>query len=104
DPTRVYAKVEVGYGKAPIELVAERGAVRTIREQTPLLQRVAAPTSVTLPVRERQPLGSIQIYVGNRLVASTNLVARAAASKPGLVARVAWYTKRTAHHVWELVT
>lgn len=104
DPTRVYAKVDVGYGKAPIELVAERGAVRTIRERTPLVERVVAPTSVELPVRERQPLGSIQVYSGNRLVASANLVARAAASRPGLAGRVAWYTKRTVHHLWDLVT
>jgi D-alanyl-D-alanine carboxypeptidase (penicillin-binding protein 5/6) len=104
DPGRVYARAKVGYGKSPIELVAQHGAVRTIRERTPLVERVVAPTSVTLPVSEGQPLGSIQVYAGNRLVASTNLVARAGASKPGVVGRVVWYTKRTAHHLWELVT
>jgi D-alanyl-D-alanine carboxypeptidase (penicillin-binding protein 5/6) len=104
DPARVYATVEVGYGRSPIQLVARHGSVCTIREQTPLLERVVAPTSVTLPVADRQPLGSIQVLAGNRLVASANLVARSGASKPGVGGRIVWYTKRTAHHLWELVT
>lgn len=104
DSTRIYGKVEIGYGKAPIELVAARDAVTTIRERTPLVERVVVPTSVTLPVRERQPIGSIQVYAGDRLVASTNLVARKAAAKPGIVGRVVWYTKRTVHHLWDFVS
>ena len=102
--TRVYAAVESGYGRSPIELVAQRGAVRTVPAGTPLTERVVAPTAVQLPVRDRQPLGSIQVFAGNRLVASTNLVARAGVSRPGLGGRIVWYTKRTAHHLWELVT
>jgi serine-type D-Ala-D-Ala carboxypeptidase (penicillin-binding protein 5/6) len=104
DSTRIYGKVEVGYDKAPIELVAARGAVTTIRERTPLVERVVVPTSVTLPVRERQAIGSIQVYAGDRLVASTKLVARKAAAKPGIVGRVVWYAKRTMHHLWDFVS
>jgi D-alanyl-D-alanine carboxypeptidase len=103
-PARVYAKVELGYGRSPIELVAAHGVVRTFREETPLVERVVAPTSVTLPVAAGQPLGSIQVYAGTRLVASSKLVARTGASKPGLGGRIVWYTKRTAHHFWELVS
>jgi D-alanyl-D-alanine carboxypeptidase (penicillin-binding protein 5/6) len=104
DPARAYAEVATGYGRPAVSLVAQRPAVRTVRERMPLVERVVAPTSVTLPVAARQPLGSIQVYAGNRLVASSNLVAATAVSKPGLGARLVWYTKRTAHHLWELVT
>jgi serine-type D-Ala-D-Ala carboxypeptidase (penicillin-binding protein 5/6) len=103
DPGRVYATVDVGYGRRPVELVPARGAVRTIPEGTPLTERVVAPTAVDLPVGERQALGTIQIFAGTRLVASANLVALHGASRPGLAGRVFWYTKRTAHHLWELV-
>ena len=104
DPARVYAKADVGYGRSPVELVAERGLVRTIREGTPLVERVVAPTSVRLPVAEGEPLGSVQVYAGSRLVASAELVALTGAARPGVAGRIVWYTKRTAHHLWELVT
>jgi D-alanyl-D-alanine carboxypeptidase (penicillin-binding protein 5/6) len=104
DPARVYATVGVGYGKAPLGLIAKNGAVSVVREQMPLVERVVAPSSVKLPVREGQPLGSVQVYAGNRLVASSNLVAGSDVRKPGLGGRVVWYTKRTAHHLWGLVS
>jgi D-alanyl-D-alanine carboxypeptidase (penicillin-binding protein 5/6) len=100
---RVYGEVATGYGRPAVELVPERRAVRTVREATPLVERVIARTSVTLPVRQGQRLGSVEIYAGNRLVAASNLVAASTVSKPGLAGRVAWYTKRTVHHLWGLV-
>ena len=78
--------------------------MRTIPEGTPLVVRVAAPTTVPLPVRERQALGSITVVAGDRVVASTKLVAASAVSKPGLGAKLVWYTERTAHHLWGLVS
>jgi hypothetical protein len=101
---RVYAEVIVGYGRPGVELVAQHASVRTVREGTPLLERVVAPTSVALPVEERQPLGSVQVYAGNRLVASASLVAASAVSEPGLRGKAVWYAKRTAHNIWGLVT
>jgi D-alanyl-D-alanine carboxypeptidase len=104
DRGRVYGEVATGYGRPAVELVPQRAAVETVREATPLIERIVAPTSVTLPVREGQPLGSVEVYAGNRLVAATNLVAASSVSKPGLVGRVSWYTKRTVHHLWGFVT
>jgi D-alanyl-D-alanine carboxypeptidase (penicillin-binding protein 5/6) len=104
DPGRVYAEAATGYGKPDLALVARHGALRTIRENTPLIERVVAPTSVALPVEAGEPLGSIQIFAGNRLVATANLVASWSVPEPGVGAKLVWYTKRTAHHVWELVT
>ena len=78
--------------------------MRTIPEGTPLVVRVAAPTTVPLPVREGQALGAIAVYAGDRVVASTKLVAASTVSKPGLGGKLVWYTKRTAHHLWGLVS
>ncbi len=104
DSGKAYAKASTGYGRPDVELVARRAAVRTIPEATPLVVRVAAPTTVPLPVREGQALGSITVFAGDRVVASTKLVAASAVSKPGLGAKLVWYTKRTAHHLWGLVS
>jgi D-alanyl-D-alanine carboxypeptidase (penicillin-binding protein 5/6) len=101
---RVYARAATGYGRPDVELVAARGAVRTIREGTPLVERIVAPTAVQLPVRARQRLGSITVEADGHVVASAALVARAAVSEPGMAGKVAWYAKRTAHHLWGLVT
>jgi D-alanyl-D-alanine carboxypeptidase (penicillin-binding protein 5/6) len=104
DSNRVHAAVEVGYGRSPVELVPAHSVVSTIPAGTPLTERVVAPASVDLPVAERQALGTIQVLAGKRLLASASLVALHGASKPGPVGRVVWYTKRTAHHLWELVS
>jgi serine-type D-Ala-D-Ala carboxypeptidase (penicillin-binding protein 5/6) len=103
-PGRVYAKAATGFGRPDVLLIPREGAVRTIPERTPLVERVIAPTTVALPVRARQPLGSVEVYAGERLVASVPLVAAAAVSEPGLGGKLVWYTKRTAHHLWGLVT
>jgi D-alanyl-D-alanine carboxypeptidase (penicillin-binding protein 5/6) len=104
EPQRVYSEATTGYGRPSVELVAGHATVLTIRERTPLIERVVAPTSVALPIHARQPLGSIEVYAGSRLVASATLVAASSISEPGLPGKVVWYTKRTAHHLWGLVT
>jgi serine-type D-Ala-D-Ala carboxypeptidase (penicillin-binding protein 5/6) len=104
DPKRVYAEAATGYGRPKVELVAARRAVRTIPERTSLVVRVVAPATVKLPVHARQRLGTVTVSAHGRVVASAALVARAAVSKPGLGGRLAWYAKRTAHHLWGLVT
>jgi D-alanyl-D-alanine carboxypeptidase (penicillin-binding protein 5/6) len=104
DPGRVYAEAATGYGKPSVELVARRALVRTVRDRTPLVERVVAPTVVSLPVREGEPLGSVEVYARNRLVAAAKLVAASAVSEPGMSRKVAWYARRTVHHLRELVT
>jgi D-alanyl-D-alanine carboxypeptidase (penicillin-binding protein 5/6) len=104
DSSRVYAEAETGYGRAQVELVVPRTLVRTVREGAPLVERVVAPGVVALPVREGQRLGRVEVYAGNRLIASSSLVAAQAVSEPGLLGKAAWYTRRTAENFWELVT
>jgi D-alanyl-D-alanine carboxypeptidase (penicillin-binding protein 5/6) len=104
DGSRVYAEAETGYGRPSVELVARRAVVRTVRLGTPLVERVIAPSSVALPVRKSQRLGRVEVYDGNRLVSSSNLVAAAAVSEPGLSGKARWYATQTAENLWGIFT
>lgn len=104
DSSRVYAKAKTGYGRPPVELVAPRTVLRTVHDETALLERVVAPTATGLPVHRGQPLGRVEIFDGNRLIASSSLVAAKAVSEPGVVGKAKWFVERTAEHAWEIVT
>lgn len=104
DADRVYAEARTGYGREPVELVARRPAVATLRDDLPLVERVVAPASVALPVREGQVLGRVEVWDRSRLVAASNLVAAHDVGEPGLVGKALWYAGTTADNLWELVT
>ena len=104
DSTRVYATAETGYGRPDVELVASRTLPRTVHESTSLVERVVAPTELGLPVREGRRLGRVEIWDGDRLVASSNLVAAADVSEPGLLGKSAWFAERTAANLWDVVS
>jgi D-alanyl-D-alanine carboxypeptidase len=98
-PSRVYARVDVGYGRRPVELVARRPLVRAVRIDRPLTARVVARAAVSLPVRAGQALGVVKVYEGRKLLGARTLVASRSVSRPGLVGRVGWYAGRTVHHL-----
>ncbi len=96
---RTYARVEVGYGRRPLELVARQAVLRSVRLGRPLVERVVAPASVALPVRQGERLGRVDVYVSGALVGSRPLVAARSVSRPGLGGRISWYAGRTLHHI-----
>ena len=65
---RVYATVELPYGKAPLALRAAKPLIAVARLGRPLTERVVAAQAVSLPVREGQVLGRVEIWSGSRLV------------------------------------
>ena len=60
--------------------------------------------SLALPVAKGQRLGRVEVYEGNRLVASSNLVAAAAVADAGVWAKAKWYATQTARNLWEMLT
>ncbi len=96
---RVYARAELPYGKAPVALVASEAAMRVVRVERRLVERVVAPTALELPVRAGQRVGEVRVYDGRKLLASRPLVAARSVDAPGRAARVAWYAKRTMANV-----
>ena len=104
DHGRVYAEAVTGYGQPDVQLVAPRTIVETLRSGKPLVERVVAPTSLALPVAKGTRLGRVEVYDGNRLVASSNLVAAEAVADAGFFAKASWYASETARNLWEMVT
>ena len=72
----------------------------TLRQGKPLVERVVAPGVAELPVRKGQRLGEVEVYDGNRLVASSKLVAAESVSEPGWLGKASWYAQQTASNLW----
>jgi D-alanyl-D-alanine carboxypeptidase (penicillin-binding protein 5/6) len=103
DRGRVYGTARTAYGKAPVQLVAVRPALRVIHVERPLLERVVVPVEVALPVRKGQRLGEVQVLDRGTVIARSPLVAADAVAKPGAVGRVRFYAGRTLHHLGGLL-
>jgi serine-type D-Ala-D-Ala carboxypeptidase (penicillin-binding protein 5/6) len=104
DGRRVYATAETGYGRGPVSLVASKPLRRAIRVNTPLVERVVAPSLVALPVRKGQHLGVVRVYSRGKLLGERPLVAAASVSAPGFSDKVGWYARRTVANAWGLIT
>jgi len=104
DGRRVYASAETGYDQSDVDLVATRSHVGTLRIGKPLVERVVAPTVLALPVAKGQRVGRVEVYDGNRLVASSNLVAGEAVADAGFFAKAWWYASETVSNLWGIVT
>ncbi len=96
---RVYATATAPYGRRRLELVAAGRVTRIVRIDRPLVERVVAPTVISLPVRKGQRLGEVRVYSGSRLLAGRPLIATRSIARPGFVGRAEWYMGRTFHHV-----
>jgi serine-type D-Ala-D-Ala carboxypeptidase (penicillin-binding protein 5/6) len=94
EPGRTYATAGVPFSDRRVPLVARRGAEKVVRLGHPLVVRVLTPTTLDLPVRRGQRVGSIRVYDGDRLVASSALVAAVAVEEPSLGKRARWYAGR----------
>ena len=104
DAGRAYVTAETGYGQPDVDLVVPRSIVRMLRTGKPLVERVVAPTTLALPVAKSQVVGRVEVYDGNRLVASSNLVAAESVADAGFLAKARWYATRTVANVWEIVS
>ena len=101
---RTYALAQTGYGRSPLRLVAPARVRRTVNVGHPLVARAVAPSVVSLPVHAGERLGTIRVYDGKRLVVTRPLVAAQAVSRPSLPARVSFYARQTAKHIWSWIT
>jgi D-alanyl-D-alanine carboxypeptidase (penicillin-binding protein 5/6) len=96
---RVYARVRLPYGLAPLELVAARPLRAVARVGRPFRERVVAARAVALPVARGTVLGRVQVWSRGRLVGARELVAARSVARPGLARRLGWYAGRTVHHL-----
>ncbi len=101
---RAYAEAGTGWGRPSVRLIAPRTVVRAVRVGRTLVQEIVAPTRVSLPVRQGEQLGRVRVLDGDRVVASSPLVAAEAVARPGTVARARYYAERTFHNLVGLVS
>jgi D-alanyl-D-alanine carboxypeptidase (penicillin-binding protein 5/6) len=104
DSSRVYAVAETGYGRPEVDLVVPKTMLGTVHETSTLLERVVAPRVLGVPVRKGQVVGEVEVWDGDRLVASSNLVAAADVSEPGVFGKAGWYAESTLSNLWGLVS
>ena len=102
-PGRIYASVDVGFGKSPLGLVASKPLLTVARIDRTLTETVVAATGVTLPVQKGAVLGHVEIRSGSRVVGRRDLVASRTINKPGVGGRLRWYAGRTLHHLTHLL-
>jgi serine-type D-Ala-D-Ala carboxypeptidase (penicillin-binding protein 5/6) len=96
---RTYARVELPYGKAPLELVAATPRDAVARLGRPLTEKVVADGAAALPVHAGDVLGRVEVWGDGKLLARSDLVASRTVNKPGLARRLGWYAGRTLHHL-----
>jgi D-alanyl-D-alanine carboxypeptidase (penicillin-binding protein 5/6) len=101
---RTYGLAEIGYGRDPVRLVAEREVVRTVRVGMPLIERVVLSSALRLPVARGQRVGEVRVSEGRKLIARVPLVTATAVPEVGSAGKVAWYARRTVHHLVGLVS
>lgn len=99
DPARAYATVTVGWGMAPVRLVAPRGITTPTPTGRSLVERVVAPLTASLPVAKGQRLGTVVVLDGSRVVARSPLVADRGVAAPGMLRRARYVAGRTVHHL-----
>jgi D-alanyl-D-alanine carboxypeptidase (penicillin-binding protein 5/6) len=97
------AHVTLPYGRAPVALVAARPLVRVVRTGRPIVERVIAPSAVTLPLRQGQRLGRVEVWAGRTLLGSRPLLASRSVPRPGVGGRLRWYATRTAQDLWGFI-
>jgi D-alanyl-D-alanine carboxypeptidase (penicillin-binding protein 5/6) len=101
--TRTYAWASAPYGRKPVPLVATKPALQVVRRGRPLVEKIVAPSAVSLPVRKGQVLGRVEVWRGKKLLAARPLTAGRTVRKPGSFGRLAFYAGRTMHHLLGLV-
>jgi serine-type D-Ala-D-Ala carboxypeptidase (penicillin-binding protein 5/6) len=96
---QTYAWAAAPYGLHALPLVARKPLVRVVRIGRPVVERIVAPTAVSLPVARGEPLGRIEVWAGRERLGTRPLVAARAIGRPGLGGRLRWYGTRTVHHL-----
>ncbi len=82
-----------------VELVAARPLLTVARLGRPLTETVVARRAVSLPVRQGDVLGRVEIRRGSRLWGRATSLLLARLTSPASVGRVRWTPGRTLHHL-----
>jgi serine-type D-Ala-D-Ala carboxypeptidase (penicillin-binding protein 5/6) len=102
--TRPYATARLPYSNDTVPLVAADRVKANVMLDRPLVERVVAPATLDLPVKQGDELGEIVIYDGDKVVAREPLVSPLTISKPNVVTRVRWYAGRALDEAGDMLS
>ena len=104
DSGRAYATVPVGWGMPAVRVIAPHAVVRPTPTDRALTERVVVPALLALPVRAGEPLGTLVVRAGARVVARSLLVAAESRDEPTAARKARWVARRAVHHLVGLVS
>jgi serine-type D-Ala-D-Ala carboxypeptidase (penicillin-binding protein 5/6) len=96
---QTYAWAAAPYGRHAVPLVARKPLMRVVRVGHPVVEKIIAPTAVSLPVERGQRLGRIEVWSRGKLLGSRPLLAGRSVPRPGVGGRLRWYSTRTVHNL-----
>ena len=99
-----YAQVAVPFSDDEIALVSDVRVRATVPLDHTLVEKVAAPESLDLPVSQGDPVGEIMVYDGDQVVARHPLVSSETVGEPSLPARVRWYAGRALDEAGDMLS
>ena len=99
-----YAQVAVPFSDDEIALVSDVRVRATVPLDHTLVEKVAAPESLDLPVSQGDPVGEIMVYDGDKVVARHPLVSSETVGEPSLPARVRWYAGRALDEAGDMLS
>src|SRR3989440_6891189 len=86
-----YAWAAAPYGLHSVPLVVRKPLVRVVRVGRPIVERIVAPTAVSLPVARGDRLGRVGVWTGKTLLGTRPLLAGRGVPRPGLGGRLPRY-------------
>jgi serine-type D-Ala-D-Ala carboxypeptidase (penicillin-binding protein 5/6) len=101
---RAYATARVPFSDQKVPLVAETRAKEAVRLDHPLVQRVVAPATLDLPVKQGDHVGEILVYDGDEVVARRPLVSTMSLPESSLFARTRWYAGRALDEAGDMLS
>ena len=102
--TKTYATARLPYSNRTVPLVAADRVRKDVLLDHPLVERVVAPATLDLPVRQGDPVGEILIYDGDKVVARQKLVSPLTISEPSVFTRVRWYAGRALDEAGDMLS
>jgi serine-type D-Ala-D-Ala carboxypeptidase (penicillin-binding protein 5/6) len=94
-----YAWASAPFGRKAVPLVVTKSLVRAVRVGRPVIEKIVAPTALSLPVARGERLGRIEVWTGGKLLGTRPLLAGRSVARPGVGGRVRWYSTRTMHNL-----
>jgi len=102
--TRTYATAQLPYSSRTVPLVAADRVKKSVLLDHPLTERVVAPATLDLPVRQGDTVGEVVVYDGDKVVARQPLVSPLTISEPSVATRVRWYAGRALDEAGDMLS